>query len=148
MSGHIFFNDRYLGYDDAIYATLRLLEIVGKEKQRDDNFVFSDLLKDLPQMYVSPEIRIPVKENEKFKIIKDFIKQFKKAYPNLAKEIKNIIIIDGTRMEFSDGWGLIRASNTQPVLVMRFEAEAEEKLEMYRKSFEWLLKNPPKRKEV
>lgn len=58
------------------------------------------------------------------------------------------VTIDGKEIEFSEGWGLIRASNTQPILVMRFEAEIEEKLEIYRKSFEWLLKNPPKRKEV
>ncbi len=139
MSGHIFFNDRYFGYDDAIYATLRLLEIVANEKQVNKNFVFSDLLKELPHMHVSPEIRVPVEESKKFAIVDGFLPKFKGMYPDLAKEIKNVITIDGVRIEFLDGWGLVRASNTQPVLVMRFEAETKEKLEMYRKSFENIL---------
>ena len=139
MSGHIFFNDRYFGYDDAIYATLRLVEIVAKAKQQNSSFVFSDLLRELPQMYVSPEIRIPVPENKKFAIVNNFLEQFRKFYPALAKEIKNVITIDGLRIEFPDGWGLIRASNTQPVLVMRFEAETNEKLEKYMKTFNEIL---------
>ncbi len=139
MSGHIFFNDRYFGYDDAIYATLRLIGIVAKAKQQNSNFVFSDLLRELPQMYASPEIRIPVPENKKFVIVNNFLKHFKKLYPDFAKEIKNVTTIDGLRIEFSDGWGLIRASNTQPVLVMRFEAKTQEKLERYKESFENVL---------
>lgn len=135
MSGHIFFNDRYFGYDDAIYATLRLVEIVAKAKQQNSSFVFSNLLRELPQMYVSPEIRIPVPENKKFVIVNNFLEHFKKFYPALAQEIKNVITIDGLRIEFPDGWGLIRASNTQPVLVMRFEAKTEERLEKYREIF-------------
>jgi phosphomannomutase/phosphoglucomutase len=136
MSGHIFFNDRYFGYDDAIYATLRLMEIVAKEKTRGERFKFSDLLQDLPQTFTSPEIRINVNEKDKFKIIDSFLSKFKSSYPDLAKKVKNIITIDGLRIEFPDGWGLIRASNTQPVLVMRFEAETEEKLEKYKDAFE------------
>ena len=139
MSGHIFFNDKYFGYDDAIYATLRLVEIVAKAKQQNNKFVFSNLLRELPQMHVSPEIRIPVPENKKFVIVNNFLEHFKKFYPALAQEIKNVITIDGLRIEFPDGWGLIRASNTQPVLVMRFEAETEGKLEKYMKTFNEIL---------
>ena len=140
MSGHIYFNDRYFGYDDAIYTTLRLIEIMLNERQKDDHFVFSDLLKDLPLMYVSPEIRIPTEEARKLKIITNFTEMFKKEFPELASDIKGIVDIDGIRLEFSDGWGLVRASNTQPVLVMRFEARTDERLNEYRKSFEEIIK--------
>ncbi|MGC9000724.1 phosphomannomutase/phosphoglucomutase [Caldisericum sp.] len=135
MSGHIFFNDRYFGYDDAIYATLRLIEIFAKEKSKNNNFKFSDLLKDLPETYVSPEIRVDCKEEEKFALVEQFLAKYKEKFPKLADKIKNVITIDGIRIEFSDGWGLIRASNTQPVLVMRFEAETLEALEEYEQSF-------------
>ncbi|MGC8971702.1 MAG: phosphomannomutase/phosphoglucomutase [bacterium] len=136
MSGHMFFNDRYFGYDDAIYATLRLLEIVAREKRNNSNFVFSDLLKDLPEMYVSPEIRIDCPEERKFQIVEEFLPRFKARYPELAKSIVKVITIDGLRIEFPDGWSLIRASNTQPALVLRFEAKTKEKLDFYRKIFE------------
>ena len=135
MSGHIFFNDRYFGYDDAIYATLRLIEIFAKEKSKNNNFKFSDLLKDLPETYVSPEIRVDCKEEEKFALVEQFLAKYKKKFPKLADKIQNVITIDGIRIEFPDGWGLIRASNTQPVLVMRFEAETLEALEEYEQSF-------------
>jgi len=139
MSGHIFFNDRYFGYDDAIYATLRLIEIFAKEKSKNNNFKFSDLLKDLPAVYVSPEIRIDCKEEEKFAFVEQFLVKYKERFPELAKKIQNVITIDGVRVEFPDGWGLIRASNTQPVLVMRFEATTKEVLEEYELSFKIIL---------
>jgi len=135
MSGHIFFNDRYFGYDDAIYATLRLIEIFAKEKSKNNNFKFRDLLKDLPEVYVSPEIRIDCKEEEKFSLVEQFLTKYKEKFPILADKIQNVITIDGVRIEFSDGWGLIRASNTQPVLVMRFEALTKEALEEFEQSF-------------
>lgn len=136
MSGHMFFNDRYFGYDDAIYATLRLLEIVAREKIKDPKFVFSELLKDLPEVYVSPEIRIDYPEDKKFRVVQEFLSIFKERYPEVARDIVKIITVDGLRVEFPDGWGLIRASNTQPVLVLRFEANTEEKLNFYRRIFE------------
>jgi len=139
MSGHIFFNDRYFGYDDAIYATLRLIEIFVKEKSKNNNFKFSELLKDLPDVYVSPEIRIDCKEEEKFAFVEQFLVKYKEKFPELAQKIENVITIDGVRIEFSDGWGLIRASNTQPVLVMRFEATTNEALEEYEQSFKLTL---------
>jgi phosphomannomutase/phosphoglucomutase len=136
MSGHMFFNDRYFGYDDAIYATLRLLEIVAREKLSNPDFVFSDLLKDLPEVYVSPEIRVDCPEERKFQIVEEFLPRFKDKYPELAKDIVKVITIDGLRVEFPDGWSLIRASNTQPALVLRFEATTKEKLELYQRAFE------------
>lgn len=136
MSGHMFFNDRYFGYDDAIYATLRLLEIVAREKLKNSNFVFSELLKDLPEVYVSPEIRIDCPEDKKFRIVQEFLSAFRNKYPDIAKDIVKIVTIDGLRVEFPDGWCLIRASNTQPALVLRFEANTKEKLDLYKKIFE------------
>ena len=135
MSGHIFFNDRYFGYDDAIYATLRLIEIFAEEKSKNNNFKFSELLKDLPEVYASQEIRIDCKEEEKFALVAQFLIKYKEKFPKLAGKIQNVITIDGVRIEFPDGWGLIRASNTQPVLVMRFEALTKEALEEYEQSF-------------
>ncbi|MCS7201978.1 MAG: phosphomannomutase/phosphoglucomutase [Dictyoglomus sp.] len=136
MSGHIFFNDRYYGYDDALYATLRLVEIYAREKQKNPDFKFSQLLSDLPKVYVSPEIRVHCPDDKKFEVIKNILPKLEKEYPEIYKDIKKIITIDGIRVEFSDGWALARASNTEPVIVMRFEAENEEKLNLYRKIFE------------
>jgi phosphomannomutase/phosphoglucomutase len=139
MSGHIFFNDRYFGYDDAIYATLRLIEIFAEEKSKNNNFKFSELLKDLPAVYVSPEIRVDCKEEEKFALVEQFLAKYKEKFPELAEKIQNVITIDGVRIEFPDGWGLIRASNTQSILVMRFEALTKEALEEYEQSFKLTL---------
>lgn len=139
MSGHIFFNDRYFGYDDAIYATLRLIEIFVKEKLKNAYFKFSDLLKDFPRVFTSPEIRINCKEEDKFKLVEEFLTKYIEKFPRLAEKIENVIRIDGIRIEFSDGWGLIRASNTQPAVVMRFEATTKEALEEYERSFRTIL---------
>ena len=136
MSGHMFFNDRYFGYDDAIYATLRLLEIVAREKLKDPGFIFSSLLVDLPEVYTSPEIRVDSTEEKKFEIVENFLPRFKSKYPEVAKDIVRVVTIDGLRVEFPDGWCLIRASNTQPALVLRFEADTGEKLDFYRRIFE------------
>ncbi len=140
MSGHIFFNDRYYGYDDALYATLRLIEIYAKERLKNSNLKFSHLLADLPKVYVSPEIRVHCPEDKKFEIIKNILPQLEREYPEIYRDIKKIITIDGIRIEFSDGWALARASNTEPVIVMRFEAENEEKLNLYREIFEEILR--------
>ena len=121
------------------YTTLRLIEIMLNERQKNDHLVFSDLLKDLPIMHVSPEIRIPTEEARKLKIITNFTEMFKKEFPELASDIKGIVDIDGIRLEFSDGWGLVRASNTQPALVMRFEATTDKKLNEYEESFEKII---------
>lgn len=116
MSGHIFFADEYFGYDDAIYASCRLLRILSNTEE-----ALSSFLSDLPITYSTPEIRIECPDEIKFQVIERLKKE-------LATEFK-IITIDGVRVEFEDGWGLVRASNTQPVLVLRFEATSQERLE-------------------
>lgn len=140
MSGHIFFNDRFFGYDDALYATLRLIELFAIEKLNNKNFVFSEFLKDFPKVYASPEIRVHCSEDKKFEIIKNFSSKLKEKYPEIANKVEKVITIDGVRLEFSDGWALARASNTEPVIVLRFEAETEEKLKKYQEIFETIIK--------
>ena len=116
MSGHIFFNDKWYGFDDAHYAAFRLIEIVKKSKSSFDNIV-----KDLPKAFSTPEINLNVDENKKFQFVKNFIK---KADFCSADNIT----IDGLRVNFEDGWGLLRASNTTPKLVLRFEANSPKRL--------------------
>lgn len=127
MSGHLFFADRYFGYDDAIYAGCRLLEILSWGSRP-----LSSYLEGLPKAFVTPEIRIYCPEEHKFEIV-DRVKGILSAkYP--------VIDIDGARALFPEGWGLIRASNTSPVLVLRFEARSEEALEEIRKEVEAAMK--------
>ena len=114
MSGHIFFNDRWPGYDDGIYAGARMLEIVAAS----ENNIFINI----PNMVSTPEINIPADDDKKFKIVDKFIENSKFTEAT-------IVDIDGIRVEFKKGWGLLRASNTSPVLVLRFEAENKEALE-------------------
>lgn len=123
MSGHMFFADRYFGYDDAIYASLRLLQIVADSRQP-----LSSLLADLPKSRSTPEIRVDCPDEKKFMIAEKAKEYFRKHY--------EIIDVDGVRVRFAEGWGLIRASNTQPALVLRFEAPSSEKLAEYRQIIE------------
>ncbi len=132
MSGHIFFADRYFGFDDAVYASLRLAEIVAREK-----VPLSEMLKDLPRMVSTPEIRVPCPDEKKFEIVA-------KLTEKLKKEGFKVIDIDGARVIFEDGWGLVRASNTQPVLVLRFEARDEKRLAEIRQLIEEKLKEVEK----
>jgi phosphomannomutase/phosphoglucomutase len=115
MSGHMFFADRYFGYDDAVYASCRLLEILGSTGR-----TVTELLSDLPKTFSTPEIRVPCPDDKKFKVARRITEYFRDRY--------DIIDIDGVRILFEDGWGLIRASNTQPVLVLRFEALTQRRL--------------------
>ncbi|GAJ02968.1 unnamed protein product, partial [marine sediment metagenome] len=121
MSGHIFFADRYYGFDDAIYAGLRLLEILS------EGVTLSSLAEKVPKYFATPEIRIETTDEKKFEIVENLKKYFKKSY--------KVIDIDGVRVDFADGWGLIRPSNTQPVLVLRFEAKTKQRLEEIRDLF-------------
>lgn len=117
LSGHIFFSDRNYGYDDALYAGLRLMEIVmlsGKS--------ISDLLKDLPSAFNTPEIRLDTTEEKKLTIVAA-LKDYFKNLPNIK-----LNLLDGVRASYADGWALVRASNTQPVLVVRFEANSASRL--------------------
>lgn len=120
MSGHIFFADRYYGYDDAIYAACRMLEIVAKAGKP-----LAELLADLPPAVSTPEIRVDCPDALKFRIAERATQRFR-------AEGYDLIDIDGVRVKFAEGWGLIRASNTQPILVMRFEAANAARLAEYR----------------
>jgi len=121
MSGHLFFADRYLGYDDAIYAACRIVEILKKIRTgRGSGISLSTLLADLPKTYNTPEIRFECADTIKFRVVEKARKLFKQD--DLPLPPREVITVDGVRAIFNDGWGLIRASNTQPVLVMRFEA--------------------------
>jgi phosphomannomutase/phosphoglucomutase len=116
MSGHVFMGDRYLGFDDAIYVSCRFIEIVSKSK-----LVVSDFLADQPKMYNTPELHINCADDRKFDIVARACQSFKDD----GYEVNDI---DGARVTFADGWGLVRASNTTPVLVLRFEAETEARM--------------------
>jgi len=124
VSGHIFFNDRYFGYDDAIYATLRVLELVKNGTDLDEQ------MQSLPKTYSTDEIKVKTTEEEKFAHI-DRIKETLKNPPSDFPTIKEIVDVDGVRVIFENGWGLVRASNTTPVLVTRFESTDEKDLKTY-----------------
>lgn len=127
MSGHIFFADRYFGYDDAIYAGARLLEIVADDAQQD----IEGMLADLPPSYTTPEIRVDCPDDIKFAVVERALEHFRGTH--------EIVDVDGVRVKLPDGWGLIRASNTQPVLVLRFESQSPDNLAKYRRDFEGLV---------
>lgn len=141
MSGHIFFADRYFGYDDAIYSSVRFLECYVNSLLSGEVSYVSDFLKDIPKVYNTPEIRFEVDESKKFQIVDKLAEKFKRFKESGEKGIKDIITIDGIRVIFENGWGLLRASNTQPVLVMRFEAKDIDSMNIYKKMFEDELKN-------
>ncbi len=122
MSGHLFFAERYFGYDDAIYAGARLLEILTTENKE-----LEELLAGVPTLVSTPEIRLDCPDDQKFQIVADLVLEFKREY--------QVIDVDGARVVFKGGWGLIRASNTQPVLVLRFEAEDQKTLQEIQKIF-------------
>lgn len=123
MSGHIFFADRYLGYDDAVYAGARLLELLSWETRS-----LETLVDELPQMINTPEIRLDMPDDIKFEVVRRATERLRARYP--------VVDIDGVRVRFPDGWGLVRASNTQPALVLRFEASSAEHLVAYRTQVE------------
>jgi len=127
MSGHMFFKDRYLGFDDALYATCRLLEIIAETGLGVD-----ELIQDLPKTFTTPELRVECPDEIKFKAVDKIVARFK------AKQ--DIIDIDGLRALYDDGWGLVRASNTQPALVLRFEALSEKRLHDIQNEIESVLK--------
>lgn len=128
MSGHMFFGDRYRGFDDALYAACRLIEIVAKSGRP-----LSAQLAGLPKMVSTPEIRVDCPDDMKFDLVRRVAHHFKTAYKTID--------IDGVRVIFPEGWGLLRASNTQPVLVMRFEAANEHLLKRYQGEVEQVLED-------
>jgi len=123
MSGHMFFADRYFGFDDALYSACRLMEIVAASGQP-----LSAQLSGLPKAVSTPEIRFDCPDERKFAVVASVLAQLQKTHP--------VVTVDGVRVRFEKGWGLVRASNTQPVLVLRFEAADEELLKAYREVVE------------
>lgn len=115
MSGHMFFKDDYFGYDDALFASLRLLRIIAASGRR-----LSELAAEIPRYYSTPEIRAECPDEVKFRVVEELRDYFRKHY--------DVIDIDGARVLFPDGWGLVRASNTGPILVLRFEARTQKRL--------------------
>jgi len=126
MSGHLFFADRYHGYDDALYAACRLMEIVARSGRP-----LSAQLEGVPVMVTTPEIRVDCPDEVKFEVVRRVAEHFRSRY--------DVVDIDGVRVLFPQGWGLVRASNTQPILVLRFEAATQELLDQYRREVEEVL---------
>ncbi len=127
MSGHIFFADKWYGFDDAIYSSCRLVEILAEKRALEPGFKFSRLLAGVPSTVVTPEIRVECPDDVKFDVIEKLDKAVGNGAPGF--KVNDVIKIDGLRINFDGGWALVRASNTQPVLVMRFEATSESLLE-------------------
>ncbi len=126
MSGHMFFTEGFYGHDDALYGAARLLRILA-----DSNATVAEKLADVPDFVSTPELRIDVPEEIKFDLVDKAVKHFRAKH--------DVIDVDGVRVLFGDGWGLIRASNTQPVIVARYEAETPERLAEIRGEMEsWL----------
>lgn len=123
MSGHIFFADRFYGFDDAAYAGARVLEILSATDNR-----LSELFNGIPQTFSTPELRVDCPDAKKFDVVAQVAEHFSRT--------NEVIAIDGARIVFDHGWGLVRASNTQAILVLRFEADSQEYLEKIRKQVE------------
>lgn len=124
MSGHIFFADRYYGFDDAVYTTARVCEILSRTSKS-----LGELIADVPKTFTTPELRVPCSDETKFDIVEKVKAHFQRTH--------EVVDIDGARILFGDSaWGLVRASNTQPVLVLRFEARTEVQLQEIRKQVE------------
>ncbi|RMF63150.1 MAG: phosphomannomutase/phosphoglucomutase [Calditrichaeota bacterium] len=130
MSGHIFYSDDFYGFDDAFYVSGRLLRILSASDKR-----LSQIVDEIPYFYSTPEIRIEATDQDKFKIVAELVQHFKREYETID--------IDGARVLFGDGWGLVRASNTQPVLVLRFEAKTPDRLNQIIEMFKTKLREYP-----
>ena len=133
MSGHIFFADRYFGFDDAIYAGCRMLEMLKKDGRK-----LSEIFDTLPQMVTTPEMKVDCPDEKKFQVIAAMQEAVANGSADLPG-LREVITIDGLRMIFEEGWSLVRASNTQPVLVLRMEASDETALNRLRTETEAFL---------
>jgi phosphomannomutase / phosphoglucomutase len=134
MSGHIFFNDKWFGFDDAVYAGARLLEILSRSRQS-----LTEILLTIPKTFNTPEIRVDTTDEAKFAIVSHLVEYFKKEH--------EVIDIDGARVKFPHGWALVRASNTQPSLVIRFEADSAQHLQEIRDLVEPVIEETRKKFE-
>ncbi|MCJ7764359.1 MAG: phosphomannomutase/phosphoglucomutase, partial [Thiovulaceae bacterium] len=141
VSGHIFFKNRYFGYDDAIYATLRMLELVY------DGIDLDAELAKLPQVFSTEEIKVETTDREKFALMEE-VKRALKRPPAGFPAIKEIIEVDGVRVIFEKGWGLVRASNTTPVLVTRFESTELEEAKRYEEALNSIIKEAKKKVKI
>lgn len=130
VSGHIFFKERFFGFDDAVYAAMRILELCAKGVDLDAK------LDQLPKLYSTDEIKINSSDKNKFIIVEEIKNALNTAD---LPQILNVIDIDGVRVRFKDGWALVRASNTTPVLVTRFEANSQENLSLIQEKFTALI---------
>ncbi|MFS8638434.1 MAG: phosphomannomutase/phosphoglucomutase, partial [Gemmatimonadota bacterium] len=128
LSGHICFSDTFYGFDDALYAACRLVDLVARSDRP-----LSARVDEFPKYVSTPEIRVDVPEEQKFEIVRRAVEEFSRDH--------EVISVDGARILFDDGWGLLRASNTQPVIVLRFEARTPERLEAIRRTVEGWLEN-------
>jgi phosphomannomutase / phosphoglucomutase len=130
MSGHMFFADEYYGYDDAFYAAGRLLRILSQTDRP-----LSRIRAEIPQYFTTPEIRVACPDDRKFHVVDALTREFRQRY--------EVIDIDGVRVLFPDGWGLVRASNTQPVLVVRAEGTTPAALQRIKDILEEALRQYP-----
>jgi len=131
MSGHMFFADRYYGFDDALYAACRLLEIVARSGKP-----LSAQLEGIPKTVSTPELRVDCPDDKKFLVVE--------KVAELVRRRHQVVDVDGVRVPFAEGWGLVRASNTQPVLVMRFEAASDKLLKEYQSEIEEIVEQAKK----
>jgi phosphomannomutase / phosphoglucomutase len=127
MSGHMFFADRYFGYDDAVYAAARLVELLSR-----GDATLAELVDTLPVLFNTPEIRLACPDEIKFEVVRRVVAHYKARQP--------VVEVDGARVGFPGGWGLVRASNTGPVLVLRCEADSAERLAAIRTDIETRLR--------
>jgi len=141
MSGHIFFKDRYHGFDDAVYAGCRIIEIVANLKKEDPNFKVEQLLTAFDKVFSSQEVRFPCANELKKSTLQAFEKLVKNNPDLFGSKIKEVVTLDGLRIIFDGGFALIRQSNTEPVFTLRFEAKDKAQAEHYQEIMVSSLKN-------
>lgn len=146
MSGHTFFKDRYYGFDDAVYAGCRMIEIVSKQKKNNSDFKLETLLEPFNNVYTSDEVRFPCPNHLKKEVLEEIKTQVKKHPDMFGSEIKDIITLDGMRIVFDGGFAMIRQSNTEPVFTMRFEAKTKEECDRFKNTMVDYLDNCVKTK--
>lgn len=133
MSGHMFFKDRYYGFDDAIYAGCRIIEIIAKNKHTNPDFKVESLIEAFSKVHTSPEVRFTCPNELKKTVLTSLTKKIEADKMIFSENIKDILTIDGLRIIFPDGFALIRQSNTEPVFTLRFEAKTKQKANHYKK---------------
>ena len=132
MSGHTFFKDRYYGFDDAIYAGCRMIEIVAKNKKNNPSFKIETLLKPFEEIYTSDEVRFPCPNELKASVLTAIKEEVAQNPDMFGNKIKEIITLDGMRIVFDGGFAIIRQSNTEPVFTLRFEAKNKDECDQYK----------------